>query len=365
MSGGAAADVRRVRVEASGSYDVLVGPGLLGRVGELARAASAGEGVPLDGGCLLVSDSHVGPLYARPVRASLEGAGFTVAYHEMPAGERSKSLEEYGRALGAAAQAGLTRRGLVVALGGGVVGDLAGFVAATYMRGCALAQAATSLLAMVDSSVGGKTAVDLPQGKNLAGAFHQPVLVVCDLDVLDTLPDEYMADGMGEVVKYGLLADPALLGRLGGGLRPEDLADVVGRCVSIKRDVVQADERESGARKLLNLGHTVGHAAELLSGYDMSHGRAVAAGCAVMTRACAAQGLCAPDVVAPVERACAALGLPDTVPYDAGQIARAAMSDKKRVGGELDAVVVRALGRCEVERMDMGRFESLVGGGLR
>lgn len=360
---GAAAGEGRIRVEASRSYDVVVGRGLLDDIGTRARQACEAGGRPLDGGCLLVSDDNVGPLYAGRALASLERAGLRPAYVELPHGEQTKRLERYGQLVEAAADAGLTRQGLVAALGGGVIGDLAGFAAATYMRGVRLVQAATSLLAMVDSSVGGKTAVDLPQGKNLVGAFYQPDLVLCDLDALRTLPQEFVSDGMGEVVKYAVMADPELFGWLERPLAGQE-ARVVGRCVRIKRDVVQADEREAGARKALNLGHTVGHAIERLSGYTVSHGHAVAAGCAVMARACAARGLCAEEDARRVEAMLRVHGLPTGCAYGADELFEAARADKKRVGDAIDVVLVRGVGSCEVRRIPLPELRTLIEAGL-
>ena len=348
-----------VRVETSGAYDVVVGRGLLAHAGERVRAALPHA----DGAALVVSDDHVAPLYARTVLEGMRAADFACELLELPHGEQTKCLEQYGRVLEAAARARLTRSSTVVALGGGVIGDLAGFAAATYMRGVNLVQLATSLLAMVDSSVGGKTAVDLPEGKNLAGAFWQPGLVLCDLDALDTLPPAYWSDGMGEVVKYGVMADAELFGWLAEPVRPQ-VGRVVARCVSIKRDVVQADEREAGLRKTLNLGHTVGHAIELLSGYSVSHGHAVAAGTAVMARACAARGWCPAADARAIERRLATCGLPTTCGYAVDDVVRAAGSDKKRTGDDIDVVLVRGIGRCEVRRLPMVEFAQLVKAGM-
>ncbi len=354
---------RRIRVRASGSYDVVVGRGLIGRVGELVRDAEAAEGRSLDGTCLVVSDDNVGPLYADAACASLRAAGFDAHDVRMPAGEATKCLARYGELLGAAADAGLTRSGLVVALGGGVIGDLAGFVAATYMRGCRLVQVATSLLAMVDSSVGGKTAIDLPQGKNLAGAFLQPDLVVCDLDALRTLPASFLSDGTGEVVKYGIMCDPELFAWLEAPVMGQE-GRVVARCVAIKRDVVEADEREAGERKRLNLGHTVGHAIERCSGYTIPHGHAVAAGCAIMARACAAHGLCAGEDAARIVRMIAGHGLPTTTTYGADELYAAALHDKKRVGDGMDVVLVRGVGATEIRRVSLPELREIIEEGL-
>lgn len=351
---------QRIHVSApSGSYDVVVGRGLLPEAGVRVRAALPDA----DGACLLVSDEHVAPLWGDVARASLEAAGLAVSTLVLPAGEPTKCLASLGRVLEAAAEAGLTRRSTIVALGGGVIGDLAGFAAATYMRGCNLVQLATSLLAMVDSSVGGKTAIDLPQGKNLAGAFYQPALVLCDLDALGTLPQDFWVDGSGEVVKYGVMSDPELFAWLDEPL-PAQVERVVARCVAIKRDVVEADEREGGVRKKLNLGHTVGHAIERLSGFSVSHGRAVAAGCAIMARSCAAQGRCTPEVAARVEAQLRTHGLPCGCDYGAHELFEAALSDKKRVGGHIDVVVIRDIGHTEVARLELPQLEELIAAGL-
>ncbi|MEE8715832.1 MAG: 3-dehydroquinate synthase [Coriobacteriales bacterium] len=351
---------RVVRVEASRSYDVVIGRGLLDEAGERARRAAGGA---LDGTCLVVSDDNVGPLYAGRVRDALSRAGLSPSYLELPAGEPTKCMDGFARVVGAAADAGLTRAGLVVALGGGVVGDLAGFAAASYMRGCHLVQLATSLLAMVDSSVGGKTAIDLPQGKNLVGAFYQPDLVLCDLDALGTLPPEFISDGTGEVVKYGVMGDPELFDWLSGPL-PGQWERVVERCVSIKRDVVQADEREAGERKRLNLGHTVGHAIEKLSGFSVPHGHAVAAGTSIMARACASLGLCAADVPGRIDDVLRAHGLPTGCRYAAADLYEAALSDKKRVGDSVDVVLIHAIGFTEVRRVGLDGLRDLIERGV-
>ena len=351
----ATCDYDRVHVSASGSYDVLVGEGLLDRLGLLVREAAPSA----DSQVLLVSDSNVAPLYAERVSVALADAGFDVHLEVLPAGEKTKSLESFGRLVRRCADLGLTRQSTVVALGGGVIGDLAGFTAASYMRGCNLVQVATSLLAMVDSSVGGKTAVDLPEGKNLVGAFYQPKLVVCDLGCLKTLPGEFVSDGMGEVVKYGVMCDPELYGWLMEPLAGQERR-VVERCVSIKRDVVQADEREAGMRKLLNLGHTAAHSIELLSDFKVTHGHAVAAGLAIMARACAAKGLCAQADAQRIEAMLAVHGLPCGTVRTAQEIAAAALRDKKRVGDHIDVVAIRAIGTCEICRMGLPEFGELM-----
>lgn len=344
-----------VHVAASGSYDVVIGRGLLKEAGARMRAALP----KADSAVLVVSDSHVWPLYGELLTASLAEAGYCVHFLVIEAGEASKCLASYGELLEEAASQGLTRSSTVVALGGGVVGDLAGFGAATYMRGCHLVQIATSLLSMVDSSVGGKTAVDLPQGKNLAGAFYQPSLVLCDLDCLATLPSLYRSDGTGEVVKYGVMANAELFDWLQEPLAGQE-ERVVARCVSIKRDVVEADEREGGLRKLLNLGHTVGHAIELLGAYRIPHGHAVAAGMAIMARACAAKGWCTPEDAARIDAMLRVHGLPTGSLRSPADLYEAALHDKKRTGDTIDVVIVRSVGATEVRRLSLAEFKELV-----
>ena len=258
------------------SYEIHLGHGL-------------GAGMSLahetDVTALLVSDSNVAPLYADRFAAHLEAQGLKVSQAVVPAGEPSKSLTVAGDLYAAAVEAGLDRRSVIVALGGGMVGDLAGFVAATFLRGIRLLQIPTSLLAMVDSSVGGKTAVDLPHGKNLVGVFHQPIEVIADLDTLATLPDREYRSGLGEVVKYGVIWDAALFRLLVQeadalvNRDPAVLLPVIKRCCEIKAEVVAMDERESGVRAILNFGHTCGHAIEQVTGYDTwLHGEAVSLG---------------------------------------------------------------------------------------
>jgi 3-dehydroquinate synthase len=233
----------------------------------------------------------------------------------------------------------------VFALGGGVVGDLAGLAAALYLRGIKLVQIPTTLLAAVDSSVGGKTAVDLDAGKNLAGAFYQPDLVICDTDTLSTLPKSEFSNGMAEVIKYAAIRDKSLY----NALRPpiSNLGAVIARCVEIKRDIVSADERDKGERQLLNFGHTFAHAIEKCSGYKIVHGSAVAIGMAMMTRACLARNICGGDCLEVLLDALDAYGLPAETGYDEDALFSALLSDKKRNHDRITLVVPRGPGRCE------------------
>jgi len=346
--------MKKITVRASKTYDIVIGFNLLDHLEEYLRPVMKGDTA------LIVTDDRVGPLYLERLKEALAAMGLRVLEHVIPHGEVSKSPEEYFRLVTAMADGGLTRRDTVFALGGGVVGDLAGFAAATYMRGVGFVQVPTTLLAAVDSSVGGKTGIDLPQGKNLAGAFYQPDAVICDLQLLDTLPEDVFTDGMAEVIKYAFIADSPLLVLLQNPIERPLLEDIVALCVSIKRDIVEIDEREGGARRLLNFGHTVGHAIETCSGYAVSHGRAVAAGMAVITRASVQAGYCPPAVSETLEALLRRHGLPTTAPYTARELSQAALSDKKRAGDALSLVLPETFGRCRVLEMSTKGFESFL-----
>lgn len=347
-------------------YDVLIGTRLLERAGELTREACGGTRA------VVVTDTNVGPLYAHIVRDSLAGAGYDASVFTFEAGEESKGPRTYIDILEFMASRELTRKDVVVALGGGVAGDLAGFAAATYMRGCRLVQMPTSLLAMVDSSVGGKTAIDLAQGKNLAGSFWQPWIVIADIGCLGTLPAERIADGCGEIIKHGVIKDPELFGvleerPLTRELVMEDLsltAAIVARNVQVKRDVVTRDERESGERKLLNFGHSIGHAIEAESGFALGHGTCVAMGMVAMARAQARRGACPGELAGRIEALCAAHGLRTRAACSPEAAFREALHDKKRSGDSIDIVVPHAIGDCTIETVSLDDFRAILTDGL-
>ena len=353
---------RAVRVSAaSGAYDVHVGAGVLARAGAIAREAAGG------GRCCVVTETNVGPLYAEELEASLASAGYEVAPRlTFPAGEPSKNLGTLAGLLEGLAERGLTRDDVVVALGGGVTGDVAGLAAALYLRGCPVVQVPTSLLAMVDSSVGGKTAVDLPAGKNLAGAFWQPSAVVADVRCLSTVSPELFRDSCGEVVKHAVLADARMLDDLTrspltapgvGEARP---VDVVARNVEIKRDVVDADERERGLRQTLNLGHTLGHAIESASGFSLGHGSCVAAGLCMVSRASARMGWCSEETAVRIVACVEAHGLPTGSDVPAETLMSYVGHDKKRHGNSVNLVVPVEPGRVEVRRVALGELARIV-----
>ena len=338
-------------------YDVQIGSGLIAAVGENLRALTGAARV------MLVSDDIVFPLYGARVRASLGDAGFAVSEFVFANGEAQKRLSTLEALLENLAAAHFTRSDLVVALGGGVVGDLAGFAAAVFARGIDYVQVPTTLLAAVDSSVGGKTAVDLMHGKNLCGAFHQPRAVFCDTDTLSTLAPHQVRDGLADMLKYGVICDADLFSRI-VNYENEDMAALIARCVEIKRDVVAEDEFDRGRRALLNLGHTVGHAIEAASGFAVTHGHAVAAGMGVVARAAEAAGIAAVGTAARIEAALGALGLPSGTDFPMETLAPLMQSDKKADGAAIALIIPRAVGDCAVMRMPMDAAAAFLAKGL-
>ena len=347
-----------IRVGGAGfaPYEVVVGRGLLAQAGSRIAPLARGRTV-------IISDETVAALHGPALRASLEAAGVRTEMVIVPPGEGSKSFAELERVLDALLAIGLDRKDVVVALGGGVVGDLAGLAAALYMRGIDFVQVPTTLLAQVDSSVGGKTAIDTPRGKNLVGAFHQPRLVLADIDVLATLPPVQLRSGWAEVLKHGLICDAAffdwLAGEGAGGATgdPAALERAVVRSVEIKSAIVGEDERESGRRALLNLGHTFGHAVEAELGFEaaaLAHGEAVALGCVLAFRYSARLGLCPVEDVERVEAVVATAGLPTRLDqagaFEAEALLARMAGDKKAEGGRVTLVLARAIGDAFVEK---------------
>ncbi len=316
------------------SYEIPIERGIVARAGQLCAS------VIKPCRALLLTDDTVNALYGDRVEDSLTAAGYKVVRFVIQHGEVSKSAANLVALLEKMALEHLTRSDCLVALGGGVVGDLGGFASAVYLRGIRFVQIPTTLLAMVDASVGGKTAIDLEVGKNLAGAFHQPSLVICDPELLSTLPPDIFADGMAEVIKYAFINDRVLFDLLAvdDGLTHE-LAEIIRLCIEDKRILVEADETDRGARQLLNLGHTAGHAIEACSQFAISHGSAVAMGMVIMTRAAEKTGACA---LGTTDALCTLLQkyhLPVECPFTAEQLYAAALSDKKRAGGSITLVI--------------------------
>ena len=322
-----------------GSYDILIGDGLLVEAGDLLRRAGLPPGL-----AAVVTNPSIREAHAETLLTGLREAGFQPVIVEVPEGEAYKTLGTVVSLYDDFVEAGLDRRSPVIALGGGVVGDMAGFAAASYLRGVPFVQIPTSLLSMVDASVGGKTGVDLPQGKNLVGAFKQPALVVIDPETLRTLPAAEFRSGLGEVVKHGMIGDPALFEALEMG-QIIDLPALIRRAVQVKVSVVQEDPFEQGRRAVLNLGHTFGHALEALSDFSLRHGEGVSIGIAAATRLAARLELCDPALVDRVEGVLQHLALPIRYPgVTPEQVLRAMSTDKKRVGSQLRFVLPRAVG---------------------
>lgn len=348
MSAGSAQEVT-VELGAR-AYPIVVGSDLLGSVGP--RLAALG----FKGRCALITNDRVGPLYGDAVTASLVGAGLDPLRIEIPDGEEHKNLAWLAVIYDKLLEAGLDRKSVIVALGGGVVGDLSGFAAATMLRGIAVAQVPTTLLAQVDAAIGGKTGVNHARGKNLLGAFHQPRFVLADVDTFATLPRREFLAGMAEVVKYGVIRDAALFLRIADSadaILAQDralLTDVVTACARHKAEVVASDEREeTGARAVLNFGHTVGHGIETLTEYkEFLHGEAVAMGMVAAARVSHALGCCDGGVVDTIESLLRRLGLPTELPVKPQPLALAMQSDKKSAGGRIKFVAVEAIGRTRL-----------------
>ena len=350
--------MKTVSVAASKSYNVIIGDGLLNNIAEYICAVKPACKAAI------ISDSTVWPIYGDLVSESLTQAGFDVINYVFPDGEHSKNGQVYLDILNTLAASQMTRSDLLIALGGGVVGDMTGFVAATYLRGVSFIQVPTTLLAMVDSSIGGKTAIDLSAGKNLAGAFYQPELVICDVSTLSTLPDTIFRDGCAEVIKYGILYDRRLFDHLQEHGLSFHRESVVSRCVELKRNVVAEDEFDRGSRQKLNLGHTIGHGIEACSKYAVSHGLAVAAGIGIVSRAAKHAGLCSESTLQEILSVLNAFGLPDSTHYSADELYKWALSDKKRAGDTVNLIVPRAIGDCIIQPTSTKALPSFIESGL-
>lgn len=339
-------------------YDLFIGEGLYSGTGKLCREVNNGQRA------LIVSDSHVAPLYAKEIAISLDAAGYQTGLFTFPAGEANKRLETIAALYGRLAAGDFTRSDLIVALGGGVTGDMAGFAAATWLRGIDFVQIPTSLLAQVDSSVGGKTGVDIAEGKNLVGAFWQPARVIADTGSLNTLPPAFITDGLGEVVKYACIRDAELFGLLeqGNVLSEANRERTITRCIDCKSTVVERDERESGERKLLNFGHTLGHALEKYYRYSgPTHGCAVAVGMAVITEASELRGLTAPGTAKRLKALLEKLGLPASDQVPVREYLPGVALDKKRTGSAIDLVLLHEIGDAFVYRIPVKELADFMG----
>lgn len=338
--------MKTIKISASGTYDVRIGAGILKETGawtaELVKGRKA----------VIVSDSNVFPLYGETVEESLKRAGFAVERFVFPAGEASKNPETLLSIIHFLADHEVTRSDAVIALGGGVTGDMAGLSAALFLRGIPCIQIPTSLLAMVDSSVGGKTAVDLPQGKNLLGCFSQPRLVICDYETLNTLKPEVLSEGYAEVIKYGMIRSEELLKVLSSDDADDEIEWIIAHCVELKRDVVMADELDLGERQILNFGHTIGHAVERCAGYGMYHGEGVAIGMSIMTRAMVKLQRCPAECQTILEKLLTKYDLPQNTEFAVEQLLEASRADKKRRGDAITLIVPDSVGNCILHKTD-------------
>lgn len=338
---------KTIKVNASASYDVIIGKGLLDNAGAFISKVVKPCKIAL------ITDDTVDKLYAERVQNSIKASGFEVVKYVFLHGEESKNLTTYGQILNFLAENELTRTDALVALGGGVVGDMAGFAASTYLRGIKYIQIPTTLLAQIDSSVGGKTAIDLAYGKNLVGAFCQPELVICDVLALDTLPEEIFDDGMGETAKYALL-DKKVFELITNG--DYDIQDLVYLCVDYKRKVVEADEFEGGLRKLLNLGHTPAHGIERLSDYTIPHGKAVAMGLNIILNNSLKHGYIDQENYSQMKNAIDKCVPKSNCPYSVEDICKASFSDKKRSGDFITLIMVFGVNDCRPIKVEISKL---------
>ena len=341
--------MKKIRVNASKEYDVLIKRGATYNIGTFASEAG------LCGRACIISDSNVAPIYMERVKTSLVKAGFSVTEYVFKAGETSKNAQTFIDILNFLAKEHFTRQDTLFALGGGVTGDLTGFCAATYMRGINFVQIPTSLLAAVDSSVGGKTAIDLEYGKNLAGAFYQPRLVVFDPDVLDTLPPLFFADGMAEVIKYAMIRGRGIDGLILDDAQ-KNIEEIISRCIEIKSEIVCEDEFEGGIRRILNFGHTAGHAIEKAADFSLSHGYCVAIGMYIVTKAWEKRGLCSKGTCDMLLNMLEKFSLPTSCKYKPSELTEIARADKKAQMDAINLVVPLSLGECDVTRVSISEL---------
>lgn len=330
----------KVNVPASVNYDVLIGDVLHMLPQKLTELFGNSR-------YAVIVDENVKRLHGEKLSSVM--SSLDMCEYVLPSGEESKCIAQYEKILNFLSDNAITRKDALIAVGGGVTGDLTGFCAASYLRGVPFVQMPTTLLAMTDSSVGGKTAVNISAGKNLVGAFHQPSLVLCHTPFLKTLPQDIYSDGMAEVIKYGVIRDESFFNRLCNGM---DEDEMIARCVEIKRDVVAADEREAGERVILNFGHTAAHSIEKLSEYKISHGRAVGAGMILAARGAEKEGVCPVGTAQRIQALLEKYGNTYACPYTAAELAQAAKNDKKTEGKKIKLVLPKGIGDCTVKKAD-------------
>ena len=345
--------MKAIKVKASSVYEIFIERGLLKECGNMIKS------VVKSSKAAVITDDTVNALYGDTLEKTLTGNGFSVCRYVFPHGEASKCSDNLNKIYAFLCENHITRSDCIIALGGGVVGDIAGYAAATFLRGLKYVQIPTTLLAQIDSSVGGKTAIDLPQGKNLVGAFKQPECVICDPDVLSTLTQEILSDGMAEAIKYGIIRDNALFDLIA----QHDISnvndvidDIIYKCVSIKRDVVEEDEFDTGERMILNFGHTLGHAVESCYNYETyTHGSAVAIGMKEMT-----DRTCSDDIKAKVTDCIKAYKLPTSCDAPMEKLVKLCGGDKKRTGGDINFIVCENIGKAEIKKLPVAEFEKFI-----
>ncbi len=344
----------KLTVKADKPYDIIIDRDLLNSCPHHIKSITNAKKI------LVISDSNVAPIYAKKIVFSLEKEGFNANLFTFPAGEKNKTLETVSKMLEAMCRFSLTREDLVIALGGGVTGDMAGFAASIYLRGIDFVQIPTSLLAQVDSSVGGKTGCDLPFGKNLAGSFHNPRLVLIDTATLDTLPGEFFCDGIGEVIKCGAIKDKELFeSLLAEGTDNLSLEDIIYACVNIKRQVVEKDFKESGERRLLNFGHTLAHAVERYYNFcGITHGEAVGIGMLLITKAAERKGLTKIGTAEKIEKVLKSFNLKTEINVPMAELLQLCHNDKKTAGQFINLVLLKEIGESFVHKIPLSELES-------
>ncbi len=347
--------MKSINVKTSRPYEVIIERGSINKCGEYISKITASRKA------VVITDDIVGGLYGDTVLNSLKNSGFECSMFAFHNGEQSKCLSVFGEIVDYLCKAGITRSDIIIALGGGVVGDITGFAAASYLRGVDFVQIPTTLLSQVDSSVGGKTAIDITGGKNLVGAFKQPALVLCDSDTLKSLPSETLADGMAEVIKYGMIKDSSffeLLEKHDLDSVDEIMDEIVYTCVDIKREVVEHDEFDKGERMILNFGHTLGHALESWHNYtDFTHGMGVAAGMCIIT-----DKLAPADVAERLRKCVESYKLPTGTDIPMGELLPFCSKDKKREYGEISYIICKTIGKADIVKVKVGEFSHLMEG---
>lgn len=342
----------KINVNTSSSYPIYLGSGLLDDV-----YSKFSKIFPPKSRLLIISDTNVFRLYGKRVADSLQKGGFQIVSYVFPAGESQKQLSTINEIYQKLSENNFTRSDGIVALGGGVAGDMAGFAAATFLRGIPFAQIPTSLLAQIDSSIGGKTGIDLTFGKNLVGAFHQPSIVLVDPDTLQTLPSRYFCDGIGEAIKYGCILDSDLFDLVKDGIKKENLESMIFSCLNCKKQVVEKDEKDTGLRMILNFGHTLGHAIEKLDGYkNISHGEAVSMGMLLITRLSEKLGITDKGTSKQIYCALKHNGLPTNSSFALQDILQATVLDKKSFGNEIRLILLKHIGCAEIHPISRTRF---------